>query len=444
MAKICNYGMCIPKELISSDVIAKIKSELTVIPEKTFGLPVCYSVYRESKRYFIIPIYYGISKNLGLEYSIVFPEINKIKVKDIIKLKNNQIECFNRCIKEFDNEYGGGIIGASTGFGKTILAIKLIAYAKMKTLILVNKIELMTQWKEQINKWLPECSVGIIRRDKFIVDCDIVIGTVQTICSRDSLTTKDFSWVSMCIIDEIHGIASQVFSNIFFKIRPRYSFGLSATIERKDKCEKVIHWCIGNTIYSDNDANLKQSSDIQVYHYKGKSSMEIYIKNGDLNISRMISNISEDYQRNVGILRILNELVEDNSRKILVISERIAQLKFFHKELGEISGLYIGATSNEERENIKKNKSIILGTYSIVSEGFNHPCLNTLVFSTPRSNIKQSIGRIYRKKHSIKPVIVDIYDGFSLFCHQFSKRKMIYNEEISNVSFNYCDLLCDL
>ena len=73
-----------------------------------------------------------------------------------------------------------------------------------------------------------------------------------------------------------------------------------------------------------------------------------------------------------------------------------------------------------------KEKRILLGTYALVNEGFNLPKLNCLLFATPRSSITQAIGRIYRKVHEIRPIIIDIFDEFSIFKGQYYKRRKIY------------------
>ncbi|MCP3872575.1 MAG: DEAD/DEAH box helicase family protein, partial [Desulfobacteraceae bacterium] len=47
-----------------------------------------------------------------------------------------------------------GILSGATAFGKTVVAIKLIAERKINTLILVHKVSLLSQWKEKLSKFL--------------------------------------------------------------------------------------------------------------------------------------------------------------------------------------------------------------------------------------------------------------------------------------------------
>jgi superfamily II DNA or RNA helicase len=50
--------------------------------------------------------------------------------------------------------YDTGILAGTTAFGKTIVAIKLIAEKKINTLILVDKVSLLSQWKEKLSEFL--------------------------------------------------------------------------------------------------------------------------------------------------------------------------------------------------------------------------------------------------------------------------------------------------
>jgi hypothetical protein len=47
-----------------------------------------------------------------------------------------------------------GVLCGTTAFGKTVAAIKIIAERKVNTLILVNKVSLVNQWKEKLSEFL--------------------------------------------------------------------------------------------------------------------------------------------------------------------------------------------------------------------------------------------------------------------------------------------------
>jgi predicted helicase len=62
------------------------------------------------------------------------------------------------------------------------------------------------------------------------------------------------------------------------------------------------------------------------------------------------------------------------------------------------------------------------------SEGLDIGDLNTVIFTTPKSSIEQSIGRIIRKAHAITPLAFDLVDNFSAFPSQYKKREAVYRK----------------
>ena len=145
----------------------------------------------------------------------------------------------------------------------------------------------------------------------------------------------------------------------------------------------------------------------------------------------MLNNIVKIPERNNLIVsKIKNFILE--GRKIILLSHRINHLKLLklmlEKENMSSVGLYIGGMKMENLEQSKK-EDILLGTYNMVSEGFDDPIRNTLILSTPLSDVVQSAGRILRKQHELQPIILDIIDEFSVFPKQWKKRSSYYKKE---------------
>ena len=90
-------------------------------------------------------------------------------------------------------------------------------------------------------------------------------------------------------------------------------------------------------------------------------------------------------------------------------------------------GYYVGGMKQSLLDESEKC-DIILSTFNMASEALDIPDLNTLILSSPKSNIEQSVGRILRKKHNIKPLVIDIKDCFIPFDKQYNKRKKFYNK----------------
>ena len=69
----------------------------------------------------------------------------------------------------------------------------------------------------------------------------------------------------------------------------------------------------------------------------------------------------------------------------------------------------------------------------------NIPKLNTVILASPKSDVEQSVGRIFREKacdRTHHPLIIDIIDDFSLFKKQAEKRQKLYNKNNYKIYLN--------
>jgi predicted helicase len=75
-------------------------------------------------------------------------------------------------------------------------------------------------------------------------------------------------------------------------------------------------------------------------------------------------------------------------------------------------------------------KEIVVATFQLAHEGLDIPVLDTVILATPRSDIKQSIGRIMRETAGKlnDPLIFDIADQWSVFFSMYAKRLKVYKE----------------
>ena len=79
---------------------------------------------------------------------------------------------------------------------------------------------------------------------------------------------------------------------------------------------------------------------------------------------------------------------------------------------------------------ISAEKPGVIATFQLAQEGLDIPALDTVILSTPKSDIKQSIGRIMRETPGKlnDPLIIDVVDHWSVLFSMFRKRSVIYNE----------------
>lgn len=331
----------------------------------------------------------------------------------------------------------------------TVISLKVINNSNKKTLVVVNKRDLLSQWKQEQQHFFPSESVGIIQGKTFDTTKKITIGMLHTIVLKDTITNDHFLDFETLVIDEVHNIPTENFSKLLFKVRPRYIFGLSATLNRQDDFGKLLPWFIGDVLCS-NLNDKKQESEVYFEILSQSNVVEhfckpfAYTNERKMNISKMINDIAENESRSKLIVQKINDVLQSDSsgRYILVVSDRIHQLKYIHSALNDLgdcnikSCLFISETKPELLKEYRKSESynVLLATYKMVGEGFNCPRLNTIILASPRSNITQTIGRIFRKVHNkyTCPLIIDYVDyNYNIFKAQYYKRKKLIVSEIN-------------
>ena len=432
---ITKEGYIIKKTINNIDIINELKKDLTVVPHQTFKIvnikPTKFTVYQENEKYISIPRFYGLNK-IGIPNENKIEKGTSIQITFNSQLKPNQIEITNTTIKHMDT-YGGGLICAGCGVGKTVMGLYLACHYKVKTLIIVHKTFLLNQWVDRIRQF-TNARIGIIQQSRIEVeDKDIVVGMLQSI-AKDKYDSDIFMDFGLVIFDEAHHAPSEYFSKALPIINCNLSLGLSATPKRADKMEKVLYWYLGDIAYTA-PPNKNDNVLVRAYNYevKDKNFKEARLPfNGEVNRPKTLNRIVAIEKRNKFIIDILEEIMLEPERKVLILSDRIEHLNIL-KTLIDANGgyscdYYIGGMTQKKLD-IASNAMIILGTYGMASEGLDIPTLNTLIMATPRREVEQSIGRIIRKTdHVVQPLIIDIVDLLPCFANQGIYRRKLYKK----------------
>jgi superfamily II DNA or RNA helicase len=242
-------------------------------------------------------------------------------------------------------------------------------------------------------------------------------------------STVGSSYVDGPVVSNCHHICAKVFSQSLFKLCPKHIYGLSATPERKDGLTKVLHWFIGPTFFSAFRENQKQ---VEVFPIKYECPMYTQSpplqRNGKLSLVNMITELVEHPGRNKMILDLVRDIYKQG-RKLLVLSDRRFHCEYLHNKFPNKSGLYMGGMK-QEKLNESAEKPIIFATFSQAHEGLDIPSLDTVILATPKSDIKQSVGRILRETPGKKnvPHIYDIIDNWSILNAMYYKRSKVYRD----------------
>jgi superfamily II DNA or RNA helicase len=434
-------GYAIKKTDLSTKQLADIKKELNVSPlDFQNNIKTVYPIWMESSNRIYVPKFYGLTKFGPLNQDCISYNIQNIseKIEFNGTLRKEQEEPVNNLLKTcLDPKKMGGLLNVFCGGGKTTMALYVLWKLGHKTMIIVHKDFLLNQWKERILQFLPEARVGCIKAKTCEVDnCDIVLASLQSLSMKEY--SKDiFSGFGTLIIDEVHHTSAQVFNKALFKTCFKYTIGLTATLERKDGLSKVFIWHLGDIAYKAVQREDKVMIKVNKYMPEDaeEEDLQVFIKGGEkLNMARMVTNLTEDKKRDEIILNEIVDIIQNTTRKTLILSDRVNHLKELKGVIEDAhpgtTGIYIGGMKETALQECE-DKRVIFATYAIASEGYDQKGLDTLILATPRTDITQSVGRILRDKECDRrniPLVIDMYDSYSIFMRQFMKRKTFYKK----------------
>jgi superfamily II DNA or RNA helicase len=295
-------------------------------------------------------------------------------------------------------------------------------------MIVVHKEFLANQWVEKIKEFCPEASIGRVQGDQFDIEKDFVIAMIQTMCMRE-FETKAFDSIGLLVVDEAHHIGAPAFSQFMFKICPKYTLGLTATPERKDGLTRLLYWFLGPEFFRIERTNQGTTKVVTLkYTCDAFKEAPPVTRFGKLNMAGMINIVTELESRNALIVKTVEEAL-GNNRRVLVLSDRREHCFLLQNMIGPRAKLYIGGMKEDDLAESAKSP-VVVATFQLAHEGLDIPVLDTVILTTPKSDIKQSIGRIMRETAGKlnNPLIYDIVDHWSVFYSMYRKRCAVYRE----------------
>lgn len=407
----------------------EIRKELTITPKSQmpgFAKLPSYPIYRESQEKMYLPKWYGLNK-YGLYKRLKIGDGDDINLSFNGSVREEQVSVIDAYMKSKH----GGLLELPCGFGKTVIALNILSKIKKKTIIIVHKEFLVSQWIERIEQFLPEATIGKIQGKIMDIEADIVICMLQSIAMKD-YPIDMFKTFGLTIIDECHHMSAEVFSNALFKIATKKMLGLSATMTRKDGLSCVFKMFIGPVLIK---RKRKENKNVSVQVERFKTSDEEYNNieinfNGRVNYSKMISKLCLNENRTDFIISKLKEIFTQDNH-VLILGQYKSLLVSLYKKIETMNfasvGYYIGGMKQKDLK-LSEEKQIIIATYSMAEEALDIKSLNTLLMVTPKSDIVQSVGRVMRNPNS-KPLILDFVDSHDCFIRQWKKREKYYKKQ---------------
>lgn len=463
-------GTYINTDTLDSAIIKKIKNYFIIRDKTIMGYEKKTACFKhESDKLFIprfgsfllsnkfsnVTFINQIQKNnpINIEYTGEDPTFIQQLILD---------ELFNKWFNKssIDLGKGGAIINLQAGLGKTYLSLNLIGILKCRTLIVVHNKTILKQWKDLLEKKFPNNTIACYYGEKKGFG-DIVVGVINslilpTISGFESV--RDFyDKFDLVIFDESHEYCAPGRSSIFEVCQSPYMLGLSATPEdRADNLDRIPKWNIGPILqadklegYSTEDVPFK-GHVIQVrYNGPKKYTKSIISKKLEtICVPKMIEQFTADKQRTKLVADLTMEFHKKNYN-IFVFADRRDYLLEINKELKKIhlnsqiltdekeldtlqSIRLVGGSKDEEMDNAKENKRIILTTYQYMATGCSIPKMNCIILATPRRRgSRQTINRIFRlgSDYSIIRQIIDVVDWKTSLKNQWYERVQYYKSQ---------------
>ena len=402
--------------------------------------------------------------NAGISYKI---EDKRTKGRELNisfkgELRESQIPAVETML---ENETG--ILHAATAFGKTVVCCDMIARRGISTLILVDRADLMNQWIKRLEEFLdideelPEyqTKTGRTRKRKSLIGNlqgahDTLTGIVDVAMIR-SLKKKDefhpkLKEYAQVYFDECHHAASDSAIEVLQEINAKYVYGVTATPKRGDGKEKINEFLLGPIRYrfTAKDRAEEQNIDHLVYprftrtvkpHHLSKTPYgnDAYelIRNNDVRDEQIIRDVADCVQ--AGRTPVVLTKYVDHAKKL---SERLKTYADRLILLTGANGTKVRRAQVKELNEVDDSDSLILvGTGSLLGEGFDFPRLDTLFMATPVSGenvVEQYVGRLNRDYDGKENVIV--YDYVDSHIPKFDKMYAARLKAYKKIGYELC------
>jgi superfamily II DNA or RNA helicase len=303
-----------------------------------------------------------------------------------------------------------GILFATTGFGKTVIGIRMIAARATNVVILVHMKHLMELWREHISRNLniPPKEIGMIGGGKSKKTGRIDIAMVQTVHARieSENILEEYGHI---IIDECHHMSAFSFEKVLKQAKAKYVLGLTATLTRQDGHHPIVTMQCGPVRYK---VNAKAQAELRPFDHvviPRNTHFNVTESGKEFSIQEIFDQLIQDETRNELIFDDVLKALE-NKRSPIILTDRISHLENFEKKLKRFAKNVIvlrGGMGKKQWEAIQQQmktippgeERLILATGRFIGEGFDDARLDTLFLAMPfawTGILQQYAGRLHR------------------------------------------------
>ncbi len=208
------------------------------------------------------------------------------------------------CLLQHDT----GTLSATTAFGKTVIALYLLARRQVNTLIIVHRRQLLDQWLERIAQFLTidQKKVGRIGGGKRKPTGIIDVAVMQSLFRQQQIDDVVANY-GQVIFDECHHLSAVNFENVAKACKAKYVLGLSATLVRKDGHHPIVTMQCGPVRYK---VDAKKQAIARPFEHR------LVFRD-----TEFILPSTEDVDSHLAIHQIYQALIQDEKRNQLIIDD---------------------------------------------------------------------------------------------------------------------------
>lgn len=372
--------------------------------------------YKEKDEKIIVPrgCALWLHKNFKIDWEIQTHEAHESEFPEFKGTLRN----YQEGIPEEATRHRSGLIVLPTGFGKTVIGLRIASLLRQRTLVCVPNRTILGQWEKDAHTFLGENWGDVL-----------TVVTVQKILRDIRACRTDWLMEYGCVLyDEAQGAPAGRTKEIWQYIHAHYRYGLTGTPDRTDGQGEAIRFIFGPEIIRREMARAKPH--IFLHHYEPASFEGEYPK--------MIEQLVLDERRN----EMIADIVKSEKRKTIILTKRVEHYRRIADHLPDDWKIFMieSKLSVKKRsqvlEELRQNMGsydVILGTMSLLGTGLDIPSLNSLVIAGDlKSHVltRQAVGRIERLMDGKPdPIIHDIVDiNNPILKRQAAFRRKLYEE----------------